>query len=67
MGREKGGREKGTKKGKNQKFFIFNSVGKEMQVVLHIQNKNDFFFNNGRADEVYQDEYVTNADQEIPD
>ena len=43
MGREKGGREKGTKKGKNQKFFIFNSVGKEMQVVLHIQNKNDFF------------------------
>jgi len=31
------------------------------------KNKNDFFFNNGRADEVYQEEYVTNADQEIPD
>ena len=26
-----------------EKFFKFISVGKEMQVVLHIQNKNDFF------------------------
>lgn len=37
------GREGGTKKGKNQKFFKFNSAGKEMGSVLHTQNKNGFF------------------------
>ena len=31
------------------------------------KNKNDFFFYNERADEVYQEEFVTNAAQEIPD